>query len=163
MLETYVERWPTPKLENFLYMLRSGMMGWLSVMIDTTSWTPEQHEAAREEIALYKSQLRPLIRDANLYHVSGRPDGIGWDGLEYFDGNKKGGVVYAFRGSTEKEGEHTFGLQGLDPKSHYQLRFHDHSAADRIATGSDLMKNGLRVPLPIANSSELIFLDEVAR
>ena len=102
MLEAYVERWPTPKLENFLYMLRSGMMGWLSVMIDTTSWTPKEHEAAKEEIELYKTQLRPLIRDANLYHISERPDGIGWDGMEYFDEDKKRGVVYAFRGSTEK-------------------------------------------------------------
>jgi len=26
MLESYVEKWPAPRLENFLYMLRSGMM-----------------------------------------------------------------------------------------------------------------------------------------
>ena len=121
MLEAYVERWPAPKLENFLYMLRSGMMGWLSVMIDTTSWTAEEHEAAKEEIELYKTQLRPLIRDANLYHISERPDGIGWDGMEYFDEDKKRGVVYAFRGSTEKEGDHTFMLQDLNPESRYQL------------------------------------------
>jgi alpha-galactosidase len=163
MLESYVERWPTPKVENFLYMLRSGMMGWLSVMIDTSSWTAEQHEAAREEIALYKSQLRPLIRDGNLYHISERPDGVGWDGMEYFDDNKKRGVVYAFRGSTEREGEHSFVLQGLNPDSRYQLRFHDHSNAYQIIKGSELMKRGLHVRLPIANSSELIFLDEVAR
>jgi hypothetical protein len=163
MLESYVERWPAPKLENFLYMLRSGMMGWLSVMIDTTSWTPQQHEAAREEIELYKSQLRPLIRDANLYHISQRPDGIGWAGMEYFDAQKQRGVVYAFRGSTESEGEHTFTLRGLNPQSRYQLRFHDHSAADRIIPGSELMKDGLHVQLAIPNSSELIFLDEVAR
>ena len=54
-------------------------------------------------------------------------------------------------------------LQGLNPEFRYQLEFHDHSAADRIAKGSDLMKEGLHVQLPIANSSELIFLDEVAR
>ena len=29
MLEDYVEKWPTPKIENFRYMLRSGMMGML--------------------------------------------------------------------------------------------------------------------------------------
>src|SRR3954452_9202973 len=45
MLESYVEKWPTPRPENFLYMLRSGMMGWFTIMIDTTTWTPEQHEA----------------------------------------------------------------------------------------------------------------------
>ena len=39
MLETYVEKWPTPRPENFLYMLRSGMMGWFSLMQDSTTWT----------------------------------------------------------------------------------------------------------------------------
>ena len=61
---------PHRRLENFLYMLRSGMMGWLTIMLDTTAWTPEQHAAAKKEIALYKTQLRPLIRDADLYHIS---------------------------------------------------------------------------------------------
>ena len=70
MLETYVERWPTPKIENFLYVLRSGMMGWFTLMLDTTSWTPEQHATAKQAIALYKSRLRPLIQEADLYHVS---------------------------------------------------------------------------------------------
>jgi hypothetical protein len=37
MLESYVEKWPTPRIENFRYMLRSGMMGWLTIMLDTTA------------------------------------------------------------------------------------------------------------------------------
>ncbi|HEV2473715.1 MAG TPA: glycoside hydrolase family 36 protein, partial [Chthonomonadales bacterium] len=85
MLESYVENWPTPRPENFLYMLRSGMMGWITIMTDTTAWTAEQHELARSAFALYKERLRPLIRDARLYHVSARPDGARWDGMEYWD------------------------------------------------------------------------------
>ncbi|MBZ5663733.1 MAG: alpha-galactosidase [Acidobacteriia bacterium] len=161
MLEAYVERWPTPKIENFRYMLRSGMMGWLSIMIDTTSWDARQHEAAKEEIRLYKSQLRPLIRDANLYHISERPDGVRWDGMEYFDSQAHRGIVYAFRGSTKIEAEHTFVLRGLDAASRYRLRFHDHSANDQTIGGDELMKAGLAVRLPIANSSEIIFLEEL--
>ena len=161
MLETYVERWPTARTENFRYMLRSGMMGWLSIMIDTTSWDAQQHVAAKEEVEVYKSQLRPLIRDANLYHISERPDGVRWDGLEYFDARTRRGVVYAFRGSTEAEAEHKFVLRGLDPASRYQLRFHDHSAGDQIINGHELMKTGFAVQLPIANSSEIIFLEEL--
>ncbi len=60
MLETYVEKWPTPRIENFRYMLRSGMMGWLTIMIDTNTWSPEQHAEAKKEVDLYKKQLRPL-------------------------------------------------------------------------------------------------------
>ena len=37
MLESYVEKWPAPRIENFRYMLRSGMMGMLTIMQDTNS------------------------------------------------------------------------------------------------------------------------------
>ena len=37
MLEAYEATWPTPEPANFLYMLRSGMMGWLTVMQNTTA------------------------------------------------------------------------------------------------------------------------------
>ena len=161
MLEAYVERWPTPRIENFLYMLRSGMMGWISIMFDTTTWSAPQHVAAKEEFALYKSQLRPLIRDANVYHISERPDGVHWDGMEYFDPQVRRGVVYVFHGSTESESEHRFFLRGLQTTSRYKLGFHDHSSDDQVMEGTDLMKTGLLVRLPLANSSELIFLDEL--
>ena len=85
MLESYVEKWPAPDIQHFLYMLRSGMMGWMTIMLDTTQWSPEQHRAAMRSFSLYKQELRPLIRDARLYHVSDRPDGVHWDGIEYWD------------------------------------------------------------------------------
>ena len=162
MLETYVEKWPTPHLENFRYMLRSGMMGWLTIMIDTSTWSPEQHEEARKEIDVYKKELRPLIRDASLYHVSARPDGVHWDGIEYWDSTRQRGVVYAFRGMTETENSHSYVLQGLEPSGSYRLKFYDHSAGDRIVTGSALMTEGLNVSLALPNSSELIFIDDAS-
>jgi hypothetical protein len=160
MLEDYVEKWPTPKIENFRYMLRSGMMGWLTIMLDTNAWTPEQHAAAKAEFALYKSELRPFIRDANLYHISERPDGVRWDGMEYFDPQRARGVVYSFRGSTQQDSQHTFPLKGLLPDRQYRLRFHDHTSADKTVSGRELLDNGLTITLPIPNSSELIFLDD---
>ena len=158
MLESYVEKWPSPTLANFLYMLRSGMTGWLTIMQDTTAWTPQQHAAAKEEFALYKSRLRPLIRDADLYHISPRPDGMHWDGIEYFDPQRRAGVVYAFRGSIADHAEHAFVLQGLRPATTYTLRFHDHSSPDRSMSGRELMSIGLPVHLATVNSSELIFI-----
>jgi alpha-galactosidase len=159
MLEDYVEKWPTPKIENFRYELRSGMMGWLTIMQDTNAWTPAEHGAAKEEFALYKKELRPLIRDADLYHVSKRADGIHWDGVEYYDPRRGKGVVYAFRGAGN-ESRHTFVLHGLKPHQRYQLRFHDRSSRDREVQGSELMDRGLRVVLHVPESSELIFLSE---
>jgi hypothetical protein len=55
------------------HMLRSGLMGWMSLMLHTTSWSEPQRNTARHAFALYKTQLRPLIRDANVAAIpSGR-------------------------------------------------------------------------------------------
>lgn len=160
MLEDYEMKWPTPRIENFLYMLRSGMMGWTTIMQDTTAWTAQQHAAAKEEFATYKKFLRPLIRDADLYHISPRPDGVHWDGVEFFHPADGQGVVYAFRGSVASASTHIFLLRGLSATKQYQLQFHDHTSPDRIMTGLDLMQNGLPVRLPLPTSSELVFLHE---
>ena len=163
MLEDYVEKWPAPRIENFLYMLRSGMMGMLTIMQDTNAWTAKEHAAAKAEFALYKQKLRPLIRDADLYHVSARPDGVHWDGIEYFDAKRGTGVLYAFRGSTVSERQHTFAVQGVLPGHTYRLQFIDHSAPDRSIAGSELLQSGLTVALPFPLSSEIVFLDEAVR
>jgi len=160
MLESYVEKWPTPRIENFRYMLRSGMMGWTTIMLDTTVWTTEQHAVAKQEFQLYKDELRAFIRSADLYHVSERPDGIHWDGVEYFDPQRKRGVLYVFRGSTQKEPRHVLLLQGLRADRQYKLHFHDQSSPDRSVSGRELLETGLTVSLPVSNSSELVFIDE---
>lgn len=159
MLESYVEKWPTPRIENFRYMLRSGMMGWLTIMLDTNAWTEQQHTAAKDEIQIYKQELRGFIRNADIYHIASRPDGIHWDGTEFFDPRRGKGVVYAFRGSTKSESEHTFKLRGLSAQKKYRLRFHDHSAPDRTVSGRELLESGLVVNLSVPNGSELILID----
>jgi alpha-galactosidase len=136
------------------------MMGWFTLMLDTSAWTRKEHEMARNAIALYKSELRPLIRDARLYHVSARPDGVHWDGVEYWDPARGRGVVFAFRGSAPDEAEHRFVLAGLDAGKRYRLHFQDGSAPDREGTGSELMGAGVVVRLGSALSSELVFLSE---
>jgi hypothetical protein len=115
---------------------------------------------AKEEFATYKKYLRPLIRDANLYHISLRPDGVHWDGMEYFNPANGHGVIYAFRGSIATEKNHIFWLSGLSAAKRYQLKFQDHSSPDSIVSGRDLMQKGLTVNLSHPLSSELIFLHE---
>ena len=132
MLESYVEKWPAPRPENFLYMLRSGMMGWLTLMQDTSAWTPEQHEAARQAIALYKRELRPLIRDARLYHVSARPDGVHWDGMEYWDPATRKGRGLCFSGQRSRRigaslrARRTGSREGLPPSFPGRRRARSH-------------------------------------
>ncbi len=135
MLETYVEKWPAPRIENFLYMLRSGMLGWFTLMQDSNNWTAEQHDVARGEFALYKKELRPLIREADLYHVSERPDGVHWDGMEYFDAEKGQGVLFAFRGLALEENSHAFVLRGLRNSRSYRVTFQDGSSKEYTVLG----------------------------
>jgi hypothetical protein len=161
MLECYIEKWPVPTKANFLYMLRSGMMGWMTIMLDTNAWSAEQRDTAKDSILLYKEKLRPLIREADLYHVSARPDGVHWDAVEYWQPHTKQGVVYAFHGSDAGESSHSFLLNGLSQDKRYRLHFQDGSAADRDVAGSELMQSGLKVDLPAALSSELVFLTEI--
>lgn len=163
MLEAYEARWPTPHIANFLYMLRSGMMGWLTVMQDTSGWTVEQHAAARTAIALYKTRLRPLIRDAELFHISSRPDGVHWDGMEYWDRARRQGVIFAFRGSGTAEPRHRFVLSGLNARAIYHLHFEDGTSPDSMITGQQLMSSGLPVVLREPLTSELIFLSGSAQ
>jgi len=161
MLETYVMAVPAPRIENFRYMLRSGMLGWFTAMIDTSTWTREQHEAAAREIAFYKSTLRPLIREADLYHIDSRPDGKGWDGMEYFDDRRGAGVLYAFHGNDAEPGSYAFRLKGLRAGDRYKLHFRDGTSPDRTASGTELMHDGLTVSLPLADSSELVTIERV--
>jgi len=161
MLESYVANWPTPRIENFRYQLRSGMLGWFSLMLDSSLWTPQQRAEARTQFALYKTELRPLIRAADLYHVAERPDGVHWDGIEYYSARLHRGVLYAFRGTVPDQATHRFRLFGLNPAGRYRVRFQDRGqAAERRLTGQVLMEEGVEVALPWPQSSELVFLDE---
>jgi hypothetical protein len=162
MLESYVGKWPAPRIENFRYMLRSGMLGWFSLMQSSSEWTEEQRAEARVQFALYKSALRPLIREADLYHVAERPDGVHWDGIEYFSAGRRRGVLYAFRGTAADQPSHRFRLLGLRPASRYRLEFQDHAGtAGLLLAGRSLMQEGVAVDLPLPLSSELIFFEEV--
>lgn len=155
--ECYVENRPGKTLANFIYMLRSGMMGWCTIMLDMSKWSPEQRVAGKRQFDLYKEKLRPLINNANLYHISERPDGQRWDGMLYVDPVAGTGVLFAFRGKTEED-SHVFKLKGLDPATHYQLSFEDRSSPPAVLSGAELMQTGLAIKLGEKESSELVFL-----
>jgi len=152
MCECYIEHHPCPTLANFRSMLRSGMMGWCTMMLDMSRWNAEQTAAARRQFDLYKTRLRPLIAGADLYHVSERPDGIRWDGIEYADARAQGGVLFAFRGTTG-EASHRFQLKGLDGAMRYAITSEDGGVGEQTALGSELMEGGITVQLAEADSS----------
>ncbi len=159
MLESYIEKWPTPNIDAFRYMLRSGMMGWMSVMTDTTQWSAEQHAAAKSEIAFYKATLRPILRGAYVYHVSDRPDNVRWDGMEFYDPVRRRGALFAFRGSAPDDGTHLFHLRGLSPTTQYTIRSRDGRFPPRRITGSRLMTEGITLRMDAPFSSDVLLFE----
>ncbi|MBN2579808.1 MAG: alpha-galactosidase [Pirellulales bacterium] len=156
-LEVYVgDKCPGSTIDNFVYMLRSGMLGWCTLMIDTTRWNAEQHEAARRQIEIYKKTLRPLIREGNLYHVSPRPSKNGWDAFQYYDPQRGEGVMLVFRVQSPSARE-VFKLDGLEPDAAYELRFEDHDVPPITLTGRTLKRDGLPVQLPNRESSQIVY------
>jgi hypothetical protein len=155
MCECYIENHPGKTDANFLYMLRSGMMGWCTIMLDTTKWTPAQHALAKRQFELYKTKLRPLIRDGNLFHVSARPDGIQWDAIQYAGTNRLEGALFAFRGTTP-EADHTFVLRGLNPQAIYKIGSADHPDQQTARLGRTLMSAGLTLHLPEPEASDIV-------
>jgi hypothetical protein len=157
MCECYIENHPGTSIANFRYMLRSGMMGWCTIMLDMSKWNAEQRAAAKRQFELYKTQLRPLIAHGNLYHVSERPDGVNWDGMQYVSSDQSKGVLFAFRGTTDFA-SHTFKLKGFDVNKRYEVTYEDSPNKTLTLSGKQLMQNGLGVSLPgRPESSELIF------
>ena len=159
MCESYVMNDPGPTIDTFRAMLRSGMMGWCTIMCDTSAWTKEQHEAAGRQFEIYKSWIRPLINQGNLYHISKRPDGLSWDGIQYYDPKTGKGIVFAFRAAAPETG-HIFKLKGLRARKTHRLWFEDKTSPEMVEKGSKLMSRGVSVRLKDPDTSELIYIEE---
>jgi alpha-galactosidase len=157
MCECYIENHPGTNIANFNYMLRSGMMGWCTIMLDMSKWNAEQRAAGKRQFEIYKTKLRPLITRGNLYHVSERPDGKHWDGMQYASPDLDHGVLFAFRGTTDQN-SHVFKLKGLASKKNYEISSEDGTGKPISKSGEQLMRDGITVVLTAPNSSELIFL-----
>jgi Melibiase. len=114
---------------------------------------------------MYNQKIKPLVRNANLYHILPRPDDIHWDGMEYYDPNTTNttmGCVFLFKPSTTEGSNKTVYLKGLDPNTHYKLVFEDRTAQNvNDILGSALMAggNGLSVNISQDVGSEIIWIE----
>ena len=121
-------------------------------------WTDEERAAAASAVKTYETKIRPLVRNGDLYHIFPRPDGIVWDGIEYYDRETHKGVVYIFKPESPED-THNIVLKGLDPDLTYHLSFEDGSNAALSMLGSELMSAGVNVTLYGRNVSELMFIE----
>lgn len=161
MLEHFIGRFPPgDELHHFRYLLRSGMMGWCTIMHDTTRWSGEEKREARRLCDLYKRDLRPVIEGGKAWHVLPRPDGKQWDGMFLFNDRLGRGALFVFRPDCEQE-RLRVPLRGLTPSHRYRLSSHDGFLVETIASGRELMRTGVEVVLPERHSSDVIMLDRL--
>ena len=147
------------------FAFRSMSMGAPEWFIDAPNgrngggpWTAEEKAAVKAAVATYKAKIRPLVRNADLYHILPRPDGKNWDGIQYYDPAAKKGVVYLFKPAAGTDTK-TIKLRGLEPKTIYRVSFEDGTNRPCKKTGEELLQ-GLAVTLKGAPVSELVFLEE---
>ncbi len=160
--ECYVSDRELPKTdEEFLTMLRSGMMGWFTLMQDPATWSPHRFELAKLEFHRFKTLLRPLVRNGDLYHSLPRPKLGQWDGVQYCSADATKSIVMAFRGGSKEE-QITIPLRGLNKRWTYRV-IDPKMNADLQDTGEALMRNGLKVSLSETNGSTIVELAVVRR
>ncbi|MHC4122660.1 MAG: alpha-galactosidase, partial [Planctomycetota bacterium] len=142
------------------YNLRSAMLGWCALVMNTGNWTSAQWNDAIIQFSVYKEKIRPQVRDGNLYHLTERPAPDRCDAIEYYTPVTGKGVIFAFRADLATQGAPTLLLKGLEPAADYYISFQDGSTSSFTASGQYLMETGVMVPLPIAPSSEWIYIEK---
>ncbi len=150
------------------YAFRSTSMGAPEWFLDapnggngTEPWTPQEKQTLKACVDTYKAKIRPLVREADLYHIFPRGDGRSRDGIEYYDPAGGKGVIYLFQPSNKTATE-AVRFKGLDAKQMYRVTFEDGTHPPSVQSAVDLMEKGLQVTLEGAEVSELVFF-EVAR
>lgn len=150
---------------GLVYDFRSAGLGAFMWWIDSPNptnggiaWTEAEKKAVAREVHTYKSRLRPLIRSANLYHVLPRPDGVNWDGIEYFDPATGRGVVVVFKPGVRPD-LCRIQLKGLVATDSYRLTFEDGSNPAQFLSGAVLAREGFAMTLRGTAVSELVWLE----
>ena len=157
--------WRNASNEEYIAWLRSGMQGaiWWGMHggqkdIVLPSDRPFVIQPMKDLLLLYKAKLRPLIREGNIYHILPRPDGVHWDGIEYYNTNNGKGAVMLFKPDSLPNSK-TVKFAGLDAKKEYHLTFTDRPEQNTTLSGEELMELGLTISIKGKNQSEIIFFE----
>ncbi len=154
--------------DRFVRQFRSTMLAgsWIAVAAITPEYNrpkivlpsdmPQMIPELKSNLALYKTAIRPLIREGNLYHdvVAAAS---GFDGVEYYSPSEDRGVVLLF-GPAGKSA--TVRCKRLKPEQTYRVKFTDLPAQNTTLTGAALMKEGLPVTFTGTAQSEIILIGE---
>ena len=142
------------------FLWRSAMMSaWQIDPTHSSNWSPEDVAGARRATEIYKSWIRPMLKDLQVHHILPRPDDLHWDGMFYWSPGLKRGTLYIFRPNNDQATQRVR-LKGLAADARYRVRAEDGSVPEQVCSGNDLMKSGLKIGLPQKYSSDLIYLEQ---
>jgi len=142
------------------FLWRSAMMSaWQIDPTHSADWSSEAVSSAQRATEIYKSWIRPILKDVEVHHILPRPDGVHWDGMFYWSPSLHRGTVYVFRPKNNEESQ-AIRLKGLVPGAQYRIHSEDGSVQPVVLSGRDLMTVGLKITLPHTFSSDLIYVEE---
>jgi hypothetical protein len=160
---TYEREYHVPGDDPGPFLWRSAMMGaWQIDPTHTRIWTARERESARRAAAVYKSWIRPMLRDVKVHHVLPRPDGTNWDGLFYFSEPLQRGTLFIFRPDA-RDKEKTVKLKGLNPAQSYRVWSEDGSVNPAERSGAGWMTEGVTIQLPECYTSDLVYVQEIGK
>ena len=146
-----------PEDPSNTYITRSYMFGgpW-HFMNQLASMDAGSAAVAQSEIGAFKS-ARGLIRDGEVFHLTGEPGQTPVDAIESYSVKYDKAVVVV----TREGGQDSFPairLQGLYGQNSYLVHFQDDP---RVLTfsGLQLTRDGVRVNLPYAQSAEIVYVE----
>ena len=125
--------------------------------------TPQRREKFLHYSDIYRRLVRPVLKDAKVYHhapvtdTQSVDDG-GWFAMEYAAPDRSRGWATFVRIAPEGEDTFQFRARGLDPGRRYQVTF-DRDGTTATMTGAELMHAGVPVRLPAMADSELLLFE----
>jgi alpha-galactosidase len=121
-------------------------------------FNPLEREAVRQNIALYKHVIRPMLQDCRVYHhtpLIPMLEGSPWVVLEYATSDAQKSLGWIFRTDESGDAVYRFVPRGLDLSRTYQVTFSNSGQTLEIP-GYLLLQQGIPVRLEGNLTSELL-------
>jgi hypothetical protein len=143
-------------LNTMNYVARSNMLGHIILSSELSTWRPRFRSIVRRHVQIYRSYRQALTGDT--YELAFDRE---WEGLQFHDPQSDNSVVFAFK-KLEGNPQHCFVLKDLRPEESYRVSFVDRKEMVDL-TGKQLMSDGFCLDLPLAETSELVYVQSSKR
>jgi alpha-galactosidase len=125
---------------------------------------PTLRAKIRTGVYLYKTELRPILRDSVVYHhtpMTSYASESPWVVLEYGSTDRKRDVATLFRTSSYEDPVYHFLPRGLDVSSKYRVTFENRGETVELS-GFQLMTEGIPVRLETSGTSEMLLFESTS-